>query len=189
MKLPNNYRETQAFTGEVRRLAPGGHVCVIQGARVEQSRNGRDMLVVRFDIAENGNYGFYREMYDRALKYNPQAAWPGVYRVVIADENGNCTGFFKGLIAAIEESNEGYSFERVNADERTLSGKKLGLVFREEEYQGRDGKIRTAVRPAWAVPADRADEADIPAKRTLENPIAPPPPAYEADDTNDDLPF
>lgn len=190
MRLPNNYKNAVPYSGESRRLTPGGHQCVIQNATVEQSRNGRDMLVVRFDIAGEGEFdGIYLEQYNRARKYNADAKWPGVYRVIIADENGDCTGFFKGFIKAVEESNSGYDFEKAKADERTLSSKWVGLVFREEEYEGSDGKIRTSVKPAWAVSCDRiVDGVEVPAKKEL---AKKPSAMYDAveEDDSDQLPF
>ena len=170
MRLPNNYSSTVPFTGEFRRLTPGGHMCVIQDASVEQARSGREMLVVRYDIAGEPDFeGIFTETHNRALKYNPDAKWPGVYRVTIEDRMRNCTGFFKGFIRAVEESNVGYNFEAAGADERSLSGKLFGLVFREEEYLAPDGNVRVSVKPAWAVPCPRLIEGvETPPRKTLE---------------------
>ena len=51
---------------------------------------------------------------------------------------------FKRFCTAISRSNGKFVFDgnTVNADEKTLIGKKVGILFQEEEYYGNDGNIR-----------------------------------------------
>ena len=92
---------------------------------------------------------------------------------------------FKGLITSVEASNDKFKF---NFDEKTLEGKKVGLVFREEDFLGQDGQVHTAVKPFFAVSYDKAEEAKIPNKKELSDNQYDQ--AFDAAaDNGDDLPF
>ena len=48
------------------------------------------------------------------------------------------------MCSAVSKSNGKFVFDgSTNADESTLVGKKIGLVFQEEEYYGNDGEKKT----------------------------------------------
>ena len=90
------------------------------------------------------------------------------------------------MITSVEASNTGFKF---NFNEQELVNKKVGLVFREEEFLGIDGQVHTAVKPFFAVSYDKAEESKVPAPKILSDQ------QYEAAFTskiasdNDDLPF
>lgn len=99
-------------------------------------------------------------------------------RVALEDKDGNTNPYFKGFITAVEESNPGYKW---NWDEKTLKGKKIGIVFRMEEYSynGYDGE---AARPFYACAYDDAPNMPIPKPKKLqkvENPVVDMTPAEE----------
>ena len=52
---------------------------------------------------------------------------------------------FKRFCTAVSKSNGNFVFDggSVNADERTLVGKRIGLLFQDEEYYGNDGEKKT----------------------------------------------
>ena len=175
--IPNDYDKARAFDGSVApNLTPGGHICKIRGVRMEKTRNGKDMLVVAYDICEGGEFDdFFKEKYARAAKYNLAATWPGVYRVTLLNSEGSTNGFFKGFIEALEASNSGYNFKASNGDERMMNGKLVGFNFGEEEYEYTDRqtgeiKVGTSCKPQYAVSVERVREGLIPpAKKHLEN--------------------
>ncbi len=164
------YEQTQAFDGSFESVPAGGHVCKILKAACEKATSsGADMLVLLVDIAEGSRLdGVYRRMYDSKRATKPDAKWPCIYRQPTTDREGNCSPYFKGLIEAIEKSNPGYSFVST-WDERTLAGKSVGMVFREEEYMAQDtGEIKTIVKPAFprSVQAIR-DGVEVPELKRL----------------------
>lgn len=164
---PNDWETAQAYTGESEQLEPGGHVVRIMGMRQETSKNGKPMLVVGFDIAEGSpSDGFYKRLHEQKKKFDASAKWPGVIRYMLYAKDGVSTnGFFKGFIGAVEESNPGYKW---NWDERSITGKMVGMVFGEEEYRKQDGNIGTSVKAqqARSVQVIR-DGVDVPAKKKL----------------------
>lgn len=168
MILPNDYDSARGFDGSAApKLAPGGHVCRIRGARMDRARSGRDMLVIAFDIAEGGPFdGYYAERFRQARQRRSDATWPGVFRTTLTNAEGRTNGFFKGLIEAIEASNPGFNFRAAGCDENKLNGKIVGFNFGEEEYADRNtGKIRVSVKPQYAVSAAKVREGVIPPER------------------------
>lgn len=156
MILPNDYDSTKAYdgTGGYTPLPVGGHICRIVGARATKSRNGNDMIEVAFDIAEGSEFdGKFKERFDFLRKSNANAKWPngGMFRTGVLNSDGKTSGYFKGLITAVEESNPGYSFKGSGCNEETMNGKLVGFNFGEEDYKGNDGKIRTSIKPFYAV--------------------------------------
>ena len=84
----------------------------------------------------------------------------------------------KGFIAAVEESNRGYTW---NWDERTLAKKEIGILFRNEEWEY-EGKTGWATRPFRAISVDSVEDGSytIPNDRPLKNKPAPvQTPAYD----------
>ena len=77
---------------------------------------------------------------------------------------------FKRFCSAISKSNGNFVFDggSVNADEKTLIGKKLGIVFQEEEYYGNDGNIKTRLIVNREFPIDKLTEQKVPKRICLE---------------------
>ena len=171
MILPNDYDSARAYNGGggFDALPAGGHICKIVGARTTKSRNGNDMIEVAFDIDEGGEYdGRFQERFNDLRTQRADAKWPngGMFRTGILTREGKTSGFFKGLITAVEESNPGYSFKGSGCSEETLKGKTVGFNFGEEEYKGNDGNLHTAVKACYAVSAQRVrDGIEPPAKK------------------------
>ena len=154
--IPSDYNTAKAYDGNnnYKTLPAGGHICRIIGARATQSRNGNDMIEVAFDIAENGDFdGMFKERFDNNRKTKPDCKWPngGMFRTSVLTKDGKTSGFFKGLITAVEESNPGYNFAATNGNEETMKGKLVGFNFGEEDYKANDGSIKTAVKAFYAI--------------------------------------
>lgn len=140
MNKPTGYDEATAFTGEFKSVTPGGHICKILGAKSEQSKSGKEQLVIMFDIAEGPDKGFYMDQFKRKQESNADAKWQGLYRQLT---EGDSTKFFKGMITAIEKSNDGYKWDW---KEESLKGKLFGGVFGQEEYEKQDGSIGVSTK-------------------------------------------
>ena len=170
MILPSDYDSTKAYdgTGGYTPLPVGGHICRIVGARATKSRNGNDMIEVAFDIAEGSEFdGKFKERFDYIRKSKADAKWPngGMFRTGVLNSDGKTSGYFKGLITAVEESNPGYSFKGSGCNEDTMKGKLVGFNFGEEDYKGNDGKIRTSIKPFYAVSVQTVRDGIEPPKK------------------------
>lgn len=182
MEKPQGYDEAQAF-GEFETLPAGGYVCIIKKAVSEKSQNGKEYLKLAIDILEGKFKDFYKRKFDNDMREDKK--WSGVWTVFTEGYNpGTTNPKFKGLITSVEASNSNFKFD---FDEKKLEGKKVGIVFREEEFEGFDGQVHTAVKPFFAVSAEKATEATIPNPKKLVQKGE----AYEDFTTSndDDLPF
>ena len=119
-----NVQEAQDFE----RVTPGGYVCVI--TNVEDVPE-KEYLRIEYDIADGKLKDYYRSL------YNNRGFWGAS---TIKSYKDSALPFFKGFITAVENSNNGYHWDN---DESKLVGKKVGFVLGEEEYEGRDGDVKT----------------------------------------------
>ena len=185
---PRDWDTAQAYTGDVERMTPGGHIVKIMNVRQDMSRNSRPMIVVSFDICEGSPLdGFYRRKHDRRKNAGFTTGWGGVIRFMIYENDGKSTNkFLKVFATSVEESNPGYQF---NFDESSLADKLVGLVFGEEEYLGNDGKPHTSVKAqqARSVEAIRAGVPVPQAKKLNAESVKPAQGFTEVED--DELPF
>lgn len=188
MEKPQGYDEAQSF-GEFETLPAGGHKCIIKKVVCEKTQAGKEYLKIGFDIAEGEYKDFYQKKFANDTRPIEERKWSGIWTVFTEGYNpGTTNPKFKGLITSVEASNLNFKFD---FNEQSLVDKKVGLVFREEDFLGvMDGQVHTAVKPFFAVAYDKAEDAKVPNKKILsDNQVE------QAFDTNtftadnDDLPF
>lgn len=185
MNKPQGYDEAKAY-GEFETLPAGGYKCLIKKVVCEKTQAGKEYLKIGFDIAEGEYKDFYQKKFANDNRDNPK--WSGIWTVFTEGYNpGTTNPKFKGLITSVETSNNGFKF---SFNEQELVNKKVGFVFREEEFEGQDGQIHNVVKPFYALSYDKVEEAKIPNPKKLQEKGE----AFEdfvnsvASD-NDDLPF
>ena len=134
MKGINGYNNAKAITGDYDRLPAGGYVCRI--VKVEDVPE-KEYLKIYYDILD-GDYAKYWEgVYER----NGKQYWPGNF---IRSYKETAIGFFKGFIAAVDESNGTKFSDAIEGgfDEQKLLRQKIGLVIGYEEYRNKNGELR-----------------------------------------------
>ncbi len=144
MKPISNWESVKA-PSEFAELPAGGYICKIMGAEVKNftsqiTGETFEKLEVSIDIAEGEFAGYYADNY--RAQTEPKK-WKGVISYYIPKDDGSekdewSKKSLKGLTDAVETSNIGYKWEW---DESTLKGKKIGVIFRREEwaYNGKTG--------------------------------------------------
>lgn len=189
--IPNDFDNARAYDGNSFPVLPlGAHVCRVLRADVVKNRAGADMLVINFDITEGGEFdGYYKKRFEAAKARNANAKWPGVFRANLLTREGATSGYFKGFITALEESNPGYNFRASNGNENAMNKLYVGLVFGEEEFRTSDThEIKTTVKPFYAVSVPKAREGvAIPARKTLPQVAASA--GFSPVESDPDLPF
>ena len=185
MKQFNNFKAEKAYSR--REILPaGGYVCNILSAKEEQLSWG-SRLVLAIDIAEGDKAGFFKKDFDENTREDRK--WRGTFRINIPKDDGSeqdgwTMRAFKNFIWAVEASNPGYTW---NWDEKTLKGKKIGVVYREREWAMDD-------RTGWTTEAGKAESVDdirsgsfkmLKPKPLKDRPVASNP----AEDEDDQLPF
>lgn len=157
------------------RLPAGGYVIRVLDVKEENYQWG-DVIVLRFDIVEGEQKGFFDKQY-RAMS-DEYKKWKGTYRLNVPSPKSSSEddmkkynrslGFFKAQIEAFNSSNN------INIDcskewnVSTLKGKTVGAVFgnKEWEYDGRTGWFTNCDH---LVPADDIREGNfsVPKDRPL----------------------
>lgn len=167
IRKPNDWENVQVFT-ERKKLPVGAYVCKIKQASVKPSDWG-EQLNILYDI-EDGEYaGFYAEDFKNQPPENKK--WKGVLRFWLPKEDGSEKDDFtkrklKGFITAVENSNRGFTFDW---DERSFTGKMIGVIYRNEEWEY-NGKTGWSARPFRATTADNVADGNftIPEEKPLE---------------------
>lgn len=165
MKRYSAWEKTQVF-GEYKTLEPGGYVVGIVRAYEEKSRTGKAMLTLDIDVAEGDQRGIFNG------QKTEDKGWPnaGKYRIMLPEtDSPDDLGLrrLKTVIKIVEESNTGYVW---GWDEATLRGKKIGTLWRKEEYIGNDGNSHWSTRICAIVPAEKIRTGDfqVPKDKPLE---------------------
>ena len=125
--------------GESKRISAGAYICKFVGV---EDIPEKEYLKIDFDVTDGEFKDYFKESAERL------GSWPygGSYR---RSYKPTALPFFKRMCSAISKSNGNFVFDggQVNADEKTLIGKRVGIILGEEEYIGNDGnvKVRTYV--------------------------------------------
>lgn len=195
---PRNWDNVQAFADRPK-LPVGAYVCKINQAAVRDSDYGPQLCLV-FDIAEGEYSGFYAADFKSSQQQDKK--WKGVLRQFLPKDDGSdkdewTKSSLKGLLTAIENSNYGFIW---NWDERSLAGKEIGIIFRNEEWEY-NGKTGWTARPYRGCSVDTVRDGtytlpkDKPLKSSsgLGNWVAPVLPSVsdyaEIEDDDSQLPF
>ena len=161
MQKPNNYEKTQA-AGEFTPIDLGGHYLVIKQVEEMTNKNGKPMIKISFDTADNDSQPHY--FADRFRNdIRPDKKWPnnGVSYMNTEDQEGNCSRTFKGFTTSVENSNPGFSVVWGDGFAACFKNKLVGGVFREElgVYQNKETHQR---KLQWFCSNDKVAEAKIP---------------------------
>lgn len=139
MKKYSDFKAERSSSG--REILPaGGYVCQIISAKVDSNEWG-ETLVVAHDVCEGDYEGIFKRDYENNDREDKK--WRGTFRLKLPKDDGSEQDAWKkrsfsNFIWAIEQSNPGFSW---GWDEKKLKGKKVGLIYRNEEWEmnGRSG--------------------------------------------------
>ena len=168
MNKPVGYDTAQIF-GQAQILPAGGYKCIIKNAVCAKTQNQKEYLKLEIDIAEGEYKDFYANKYKNDTRENKK--WSGTWTIFTEGYEPETTNrVFKGLIELIKQSNENFTFQwNVEGNEKSLIGKKIGIVFRVEEFMTQDGQIKKATKPYFAVKYDDVEKVQVPPEKLLNN--------------------
>lgn len=169
-KKPKDY--DNVIVGERKILPAGGYICKILKAEETESRAGKPMIKVAFDIAEGEFKGYFREMFDswKAGSDDPQSVkWPftGTKWILLYNNEGETNRDFKSFCTALEDSGTDV-WKKDMLDAAGLAGAQLGIIFRREEHEYMNTKSWRTV-PVWfrSVDSVRAGDYTVPDDKPL----------------------
>lgn len=166
IKKPQGYDEAPAYTGEYVQLPRGKYVCKIVQVSTQATRNGNEQFIILYDIAEGEHKDFYKKMFDADKAQNPSGAvWRGVFKQNMESKG---LSWFKGVITAIERSNN-FTFQwDKEGNEKSLKDKRFGGLFRRRQYEKEDGS-RPIITELFRIRSVAGlAEAEIPEDELLE---------------------
>jgi hypothetical protein len=145
--------------GDFTRPDPGAYICTITDVKDIKSK---EYLKVSYDIAEGEFKGYYGEMRSN----NPDWTWAGAY---VKSYKPAALPMFKRFCTAVSRSNGAFVFDggEVNSNEKTLIGKKIGLLLGEEEYYGNDGEKKTRLYVNREFSIDNLKDQKVPKLKAL----------------------
>lgn len=141
--------------------APTAGAYVI-GITAVEAHDDKSYLDLECDIL----VGPFKEFYTRWRAEHPDWRDPLHYRRYYTPR---ALGFFKRFCDAVSRSNGNFVFDgaKVNHDERTLVGKRLGVVLQAVEYYTNSGDLRTRLEILREIPVDRVPYEPVPPVLTI----------------------
>ena len=171
--------------GDFSRPTAGAYICTITAVTDVPAK---EYLKVAYDIAMGEHKGYYSEL--RAA--HPDWEWAGVY---VKSYKSTALPMFKRFCTAVSRSNGNYVFDggAVNADEKTLIGKRVGLLLQDEEYYNNSGEKKTRLIVNREFPTDKLAEQKTPAPKLLKDEGPKKPDGFinigVSDDDESEVPF
>lgn len=144
MEVINGYNEAEVIkAGSSNVLPKGAYQMKILGVHLNQGNSGR-YLEFDLDVDEGEYKGFFDKIFTESTAENK--TWRCRYFLSIPTGSGNDKDMykvrlFKTFISHIEESNPGYTWAW---KEDTLANKRIGGLFVNNEYIGKDGHVHTS---------------------------------------------
>lgn len=139
----------------------GGYICGIYDVVEKEEHN---LFEIYVDIIEGEFKGFYSK---KAKEGKSLPKYALFYEGQYADSN------LKGFVTAVNNSNKGANLNEKAIDTAEImkaKGKKIGMVFREEEYLNNNGTVSSSVKPfvPHSIDAIKEQTFKMPNKKVLE---------------------
>lgn len=189
-RKPKDYDSVKV--GEARILPAGGYICKILNAEETESKGGKPMLKVSFDIDEGEFKGYFRDLF-KGWKDNSDdpatVKWPftGTKWVMFYNREGGTNRDFKSFCTALEDSGTKVWINDT-FDVNGLRGATLGMIFRREEHEYNNARSwRTVPVGFRSVKTIEDGSFNIPEDKPLPEPVLTETDSFTALD--EDLPF
>ena len=163
---PKTYDEINIIE-EYEKISLGGHKGIIMKAEEYTSDfSGKKSLKVYVDTASDDKQPeYFKKQYENDTRIDRK--YPnGAIKYVPLGEEENQIKMLKSFITAYENSN-GCQFDW-NKDWEQLKGKKIGLIFGQEEYISQDGTTKLATKLREFRSIDKVDNVKIPKVKLLD---------------------
>jgi len=168
IKKPEIYDTVEVKEFDFTPITLGGHRGIIKIAEKYTSQiSYNTSLKITVDTDKNDKQpNYFSEQFKNDTR--PEKKWNnGAIKYVSLKDDENCVRMLKSFITSVENSNPGFKYDW-NKDVSQLNGKKVGLIFRLEEYNANDGSVKTAAKLTQFRSVDKVDEAKIPKVKLID---------------------
>ena len=130
-------------------------------------QSGKTSLKVSVDTAKDDKQPeYFKKQYENDTRIDRK--YPnGAIKYVPLGEEENQIKMLKSFLTCVENSNANYIYNW-NKEVDQLKGKKIGLVFGQEEYISQDGTTKLATKLNQFRSIDKVDNAQIPKVKLLD---------------------
>ena len=152
---------------EYEKISLGGHKgIIIKAEEYTSDFSGKKSLKVYVDTASDDKQpGYFKKQYENDTRIDRK--YPnGAIKYVPLGEEENQIKMLKSFITAYENSN-GCQFDW-GKDWEQLKGKKIGIIFGQEEYTSQDGTTKLATKLNQFRSIDKVDNIKIPKVKLLD---------------------
>ena len=166
MIKPKIYEEIN-INEEFEKLELGGHKgIIIKAEEYTSDFSGKKSLKVYVDTASDDKQPeYFKKQYENDTRIDRK--YPnGAIKYVPLGEEENQVKMLKAFITAYENSN-GCQFDW-GKDWDQLKGKKIGIIFGQEEYTSQDGTTKLATKLNQFRSIDKVDNVKIPKVKLLD---------------------
>lgn len=162
LKKPENYDQVEVKDFDFVSIELAGHRGIIKIAEEYTSPvSYNTSLKITVDTDKNDKQpNYFSEQYKNDTRADKKWNNSAIKYVSLKDDE-NCVRMLKALITAVENSNQGFTYDW-NKDVTQLNGKKIGLIFGLEEYNANDGTVKTIAKLTQFRSVDKVDEAKVP---------------------------
>ena len=152
MNKPTGYDGAKTASFGFNNPSAGPYVLGVAAAILGRTKDGsKEKITLSLDIAKGDFKNFYRDLSDKQgkdcfLKYDQLT------------EGEKSLPYFKGMITAIEESNQGFVF---NFDEKTLTRKLVGAMLQEKHYINKLSQRKSILKIAFLCSVAKAESGTL----------------------------
>lgn len=167
IKKPSNYDNVEVMEFDYTPIELGGHKGIIMKAEEYTSpQSGKTSLKVSVDTAKDDKQPeYFAEQYKNDTRIDRKWSNSAIKYISLGEEE-NQVKILKAFIIAYENSNN-CQFDW-NKDWEQLKGKKIGIVFGQEEYISQDGTTKLATKLVQFRSIDKVDNIKIPKVKLLD---------------------
>ena len=167
MQKPKLYDKIEVMEFDYTPIELGGHKGIIMKAEEYTSpQSGKTSLKVSVDTSKDDKQPeYFAEQYKNDNRIDKRWNNSAIKYISLGEEE-NQVKMLKSFITAYENSN-GCQFDW-GKDWEQLKGKKIGLVFGQEEYTSQDGTTKLATKLNQFRSIDKVDNIKIPKVKLLD---------------------
>ena len=167
MQKPKLYDKIEVMEFDYTPIELGGHKGIIMKAEEYTSpQSGKTSLKVSVDTAKDDKQPeYFAEQYKNDNRIDKRWNNSAIKYISLGEEE-NQVKMLKAFITAYENSN-GCQFDW-NKDWEQLKGKKIGIIFGQEEYTSQDGTTKLATKLNQFRSIDKVDNVKIPKVKLLD---------------------
>lgn len=162
IKKPQNYENLK---NSFESLNAGGHKCVIMEAKEDKDPNGKDILRISFDTADDDTQPkYFSNLYIKDTR--PDKKWSYSGQKTFWQDSEWFESNLSKMTGAIEKSNPDVEIWNNGVlDLAKLKGLKVGIVFGIEDYIKEDHSLGASCKPRYFCGYDEAFQQAIPKKK------------------------